>query len=117
MGLAWTAMGGSVLYIETAKRKLVSTSKSEGSSGDGSLIITGNLGDVMKESTNIALSVARNFIKNKDSNNNFLETNHVHLHVPEGATPKDGPSAGVTIVTALLSLAQNIPVKQNLAMT
>uniref|UniRef100_A0A182M6P9 Lon protease homolog, mitochondrial n=1 Tax=Anopheles culicifacies TaxID=139723 RepID=A0A182M6P9_9DIPT len=120
MGLAWTAMGGSALYIETAKRKLLTTSDAEGvkqSTGDGSLELTGHLGDVMKESARISLTVARNFIKQFDSANNFLESSHIHLHVPEGATPKDGPSAGVTIVTALLSLAKNQPIRQNVAMT
>jgi ATP-dependent Lon protease len=118
MGLAWTAMGGSTLYIETAKRKLLApTPKKDQPAGDGSLEITGNLGDVMKESARIALTVARNFLKNKDEENNFLESSHIHLHVPEGATPKDGPSAGVTIITALISLAQNRPVKANVAMT
>jgi Lon-like ATP-dependent protease len=119
MGLAWTAMGGSTLYIETAKRKLnsnVSKNKDQPAT-DGSLEVTGHLGDVMKESARIALTVARNFIKTKDEENQFLETTHLHLHVPEGATPKDGPSAGVTIVTALISLAQGIPVKQDVAMT
>ena len=113
MGLAWTAMGGSVLYIETAKRKLTTGDNV----GDGSLELTGHLGDVMKESAKIALTVARNFIKTQDTNNNYLESSHIHLHVPEGATPKDGPSAGVTIVTALLSLANNKPIRQNVAMT
>lgn len=119
MGLAWTAMGGSTLYIETAKRKLLEpvVNKDKPAGGDGSLEVTGHLGDVMKESARIALTVARNFTKQIDSDNNFLETSHIHLHVPEGATPKDGPSAGVTIVTALISLAYNKPVKQNVAMT
>lgn len=118
MGLAWTAMGGSTLYIETAKRKLLQpTEKKDGPAGDGTLELTGHLGDVMKESARIALTVARNFIKEIDTSNNFLESTHMHLHVPEGATPKDGPSAGVTIVTALMSLATNKPVKTNVAMT
>ncbi|XP_061400425.1 lon protease homolog, mitochondrial [Musca vetustissima] len=115
MGLAWTAMGGSALYIETAPRSLVKSSKSEGASG--SVNVTGNLGDVMKESAQIALTVARNYMSTVDASNNFLDTTNVHLHVPEGATPKDGPSAGVTIVTALMSLALNKPVRQNIAMT
>lgn len=114
MGLAWTAMGGSALYIETAKRKLI---EAKDKVGDGSLELTGHLGDVMKESARIALTVARNYIKQHDQSNNFLETSHIHLHVPEGATPKDGPSAGVTIVTALLSLAKGTPIRQNVAMT
>ncbi|XP_055535305.1 lon protease homolog, mitochondrial isoform X2 [Wyeomyia smithii] len=116
MGLAWTAMGGSALYIETAKRKLVDPIKKDGL-GDGSLELTGHLGDVMKESARIALTVARNFIKQEDKENDFLESSHIHLHVPEGATPKDGPSAGVTIVTALLSLAKGTAIQQNVAMT
>lgn len=86
MGLAWTAMGGSTLYIETAKRKLFeSPAKKE---GEGSLEVTGHLGDVMKESARISLTVARNFITQIEEGNNFLETSHIHLHVPEGATPK-----------------------------
>lgn len=118
MGLAWTAMGGSALYIETAKRKLIETKSSKKDApGDGSLELTGHLGDVMKESARIALTVARNFIRRSDDDNNFLESSHIHLHVPEGATPKDGPSAGVTIVTALLSLAKGTPIRQNVAMT
>lgn len=114
MGLAWTAMGGSALYIETARRKLI---EAKDKKGDGSLELTGHLGDVMKESARIALTVARNYIKQNDPNNDFLESSHMHLHVPEGATPKDGPSAGVTIVTALLSLAKGKAIRQNVAMT
>lgn len=112
MGLAWTAMGGSTLYIETAKRRNINKPNT-----DGSLEVTGHLGDVMKESTRIALTVARNYIKRAQPESDFLETNHLHLHVPEGATPKDGPSAGATIVTALLSLALDKPIRQNFAMT
>lgn len=78
-------MGGSTLYIETAKRKLFESAKKD---SDGSLEITGHLGDVMKESARIALTVARNFIIQKEATNNYLETSHIHLHVPEGATPK-----------------------------
>lgn len=118
MGLAWTAMGGSSLYIETAKRKIAQSKEERGGGGGGgSIQITGNLGDVMKESAQIALTVARNFLAEIDLSNKFLETNDLHLHVPEGATPKDGPSAGVTIVTALISLATERPVRQNVAMT
>lgn len=114
MGLAWTAMGGSTLFIETAKRKLEMKGKED---SEGILHITGHLGDVMKESAQIALTVARNFLRFLDKDNKFLEKSHIHLHVPEGATPKDGPSAGITIVTALLSQALNKPVRQNIAMT
>ncbi|XP_072401412.1 lon protease homolog, mitochondrial [Diabrotica undecimpunctata] len=112
MGLAWTAMGGSTLYIETTTRKQ-STEKDT----DGTLELTGHLGDVMKESAKIAMTVARNFLLRNDPGNQFLQKNHLHLHVPEGATPKDGPSAGCTIVTALLSLAKAQPIRQDVAMT
>ncbi|XP_054731900.1 lon protease homolog, mitochondrial isoform X2 [Anastrepha obliqua] len=115
MGLAWTAMGGSSLYIETAARKTGKLTKDDDVSG--SIHLTGNLGTVMKESAQIALTVARNYLRDIKADNTFLEKGHIHLHVPEGATPKDGPSAGVTIVTALISLATDRPVRQNLAMT
>ncbi|KAF7278454.1 hypothetical protein GWI33_008413 [Rhynchophorus ferrugineus] len=113
MGLAWTAMGGSTLYVETTTRRESSPDKDS----EGSLELTGHLGDVMKESAKIALTVARNYMIKHDSSNKFLLNSHLHLHVPEGATPKDGPSAGCTIVTALLSLAKNKPIRQDLAMT
>lgn len=117
MGLAWTAMGGSTLFIETAKRKLLESKKKEQEGSGGTLYLTGHLGDVMKESAQIAFTVAKNFIKEVDNTNKYLEENYLHLHVPEGATKKDGPSAGVTIVSALLSLAVNKPIRQNIAMT
>uniref|UniRef100_A0A7M4F3V7 Lon protease homolog, mitochondrial n=2 Tax=Crocodylus porosus TaxID=8502 RepID=A0A7M4F3V7_CROPO len=112
MGLAWTAMGGSTLFIETSLRR-----PKDMENKDGSLEVTGQLGDVMKESAKIAYTFARAFLMQKEPGNDFLVTSHIHLHVPEGATPKDGPSAGCTIVTALLSLAMNRPVRQNVAMT
>ncbi|XP_015112248.1 lon protease homolog, mitochondrial isoform X2 [Diachasma alloeum] len=112
MGLAWTAMGGSTLFIETTLSKPSNSKKFE-----GSLEITGHLGDVMKESTRIAMTVARNFMNNTEPSNTFLYDAHLHLHVPEGATPKDGPSAGVTIAIALVSLAKNQPIRQDVAMT
>ncbi|XP_022900819.2 lon protease homolog, mitochondrial isoform X1 [Onthophagus taurus] len=112
MGLAWTAMGGSTLFIESTIRKPMTEKET-----DGTLELTGHLGQVMKESAKIALTVARNFMTKLDKNNNFLNKSHLHIHVPEGATPKDGPSAGCTIVTALLSLARNEPVRQDVAMT
>ncbi|KAJ1522099.1 hypothetical protein ONE63_002410 [Megalurothrips usitatus] len=117
MGLAWTSMGGSVLFIETTTRRSVSVESDDKKAGAGSLEITGHLGDVMKESTRIALTVARNYLSKHDPSNKFLDTAHLHLHVPQGATPKDGPSAGCTIVTALLSLAKNKPILQDVAMT
>lgn len=84
---------------------------------DGTFEATGHLGDVMKESTRIAMTVARNFLKRVEPDNNYLYETHLHLHVPEGATPKDGPSAGATIATALISLAKNQAIRQNVAMT
>ncbi|TDH71196.1 hypothetical protein CCR75_002707 [Bremia lactucae] len=109
MGLAWTAMGGASLYIETTK---VHTK------GDRSgLITTGQMGSVMEESTKIAYTYARSRMHAIDPETKFFEENEVHMHVPEGATPKDGPSAGCTMVTALLSLAMQKTVKLDLAMT
>ncbi|CAG7868038.1 unnamed protein product, partial [Brassica rapa] len=109
MGLAWTSMGGSTLYIET-------TFVEEGE-GKGGLHITGHLGKVMKESAEIAHTVARRIMFDKDPGNLFFANSKLHLHVPEGATPKDGPSAGCTMITSLLSLAMKKPVRKDLAMT
>merc|ERR1719219_1053939 len=113
LGLAWTSHGGSTLYIETLKQRTSKESKEDA----GGIEFTGNLGDVMKESVRIAYTHAKVFLESIDSENNFLLDNRVHLHVPEGATPKEGPSAGCTIVTAVISLATGKPVRQNLAMT
>ncbi|KAH7676566.1 Lon protease bacterial/eukaryotic-type protein [Dioscorea alata] len=109
MGLAWTAMGGSTLYIETT---LV-----EQGDGKGALHLTGQLGDVMKESAQIAHTVSRAILQGKEPENPFFANSKLHLHVPAGATPKDGPSAGCTMITSLLSLALKKPVKRDLAMT
>ncbi|KAK1417696.1 hypothetical protein QVD17_26830 [Tagetes erecta] len=109
MGLAWTAMGGSTLYIETTVV--------EQGEGKGALHLTGQLGDVMKESAQIAHTVARAILAAKDHENPFFANSKLHLHVPAGATPKDGPSAGCTMITSLLSLAMNKHVKKDLAMT
>uniref|UniRef100_A0A0D9X358 Lon protease homolog, mitochondrial n=1 Tax=Leersia perrieri TaxID=77586 RepID=A0A0D9X358_9ORYZ len=109
MGLAWTAMGGSTLYIETTKV--------EEGDGKGALVLTGQLGDVMKESAQIAHTVGRAILQDKESNNLFFANSKVHLHVPAGSTPKDGPSAGCTMITSMLSLAMGKPVKKDLAMT
>uniref|UniRef100_A0A5B7ADI8 Lon protease homolog, mitochondrial n=1 Tax=Davidia involucrata TaxID=16924 RepID=A0A5B7ADI8_DAVIN len=109
MGLAWTAMGGSTLYIET--------SQIEEREGKGALHLTGQLGDVMKESAQIAHTVARAILHEKEPNNHFFANSKLHLHVPAGATPKDGPSAGCTMITSLMSLAMKKPVKKDLAMT
>ncbi|KAJ8559433.1 hypothetical protein K7X08_003491 [Anisodus acutangulus] len=109
MGLAWTSMGGSTLYIETS---LV-----EQGEGKGALNVTGQLGDVMKESAQIAHTVGRIILQEKEPGNQFFANTKLHLHVPAGATPKDGPSAGCTMITSLLSLAMKKPVKKDLAMT
>ncbi|KAL5699070.1 endopeptidase La [Ranunculus cassubicifolius] len=109
MGLAWTAMGGSTLYIET--------SHVERGEGKGALHVTGQLGDVMKESAQIAHTVARAILLSKEPENSYFADSKLHLHVPAGATPKDGPSAGCTMITSMLSLAMNKPVKKDLAMT
>ncbi|MCR5797678.1 MAG: endopeptidase La [Eubacterium sp.] len=102
-GLAWTQVGGDTLEIEVNIMP-----------GDGELIITGQLGDVMKESARIALSYARS-ISSRDSE--FFAKNDIHIHVPEGAVPKDGPSAGVTMTTALYSAIEGIKVDPKVAMT
>lgn len=107
-GLAYTMMGGSTLYIEVAKSSYMSEDKA-------GLKMTGNLKKVMEESIQIAYTLARTLAHQKG--NSFLDTNSVHIHVPEGATPKDGPSAGITMTTAFLSLALEQPVSGNLAMT
>ncbi|WCJ43045.1 hypothetical protein M5689_023810 [Euphorbia peplus] len=109
MGLAWTAMGGSTLYIET--------SLIEQGEGKGALNLTGQLGDVMKESAQIAHTVGRAILLEKDPDNPFFANAKLHLHVPAGATPKDGPSAGCTMITSLLSLALKKHVRKDLAMT
>mmetsp|Transcript_25340 Transcript_25340/g.55347 ORF Transcript_25340/g.55347 Transcript_25340/m.55347 type:complete len:1046 (+) Transcript_25340:140-3277(+) len=116
MGLAWTSMGGSALYIETQAitRGLDSDGKRR---GGGTLKVTGQLGDVMNESTQIAYTVARARLAQKQPDNSYFDEFDVHMHVPEGATPKDGPSAGITMVTAMLSLALDRPVRNDLAMT
>uniref|UniRef100_A0A0E0CZH5 Lon protease homolog n=1 Tax=Oryza meridionalis TaxID=40149 RepID=A0A0E0CZH5_9ORYZ len=109
MGLAWNAMGGSTLYIETAKV--------EDGEKKGALVVTGQLGDVMKESAQIAHTICRSILHEKEPNNSFFTKSKLHLHVPAGATPKDGPSAGCTMVTSMLSLAMGKLVKKDLAMT
>lgn len=109
MGLAWTAMGGSTLYIETTQV--------EQGEGKGALHLTGQLGDVMKESAQIAHTVARAILIEKEADNNFFANSKLHLHVPSGATPKDGPSAGCTMITSMLSLALRKAVRRDLAMT
>uniref|UniRef100_A0A2P2JTM1 Lon protease homolog, mitochondrial n=1 Tax=Rhizophora mucronata TaxID=61149 RepID=A0A2P2JTM1_RHIMU len=109
MGLAWTAMGGSTLYVETTQI--------EQGEGKGALHLTGQLGDVMKESAQIAHTVARKILLRREPDNPFFANTKLHLHVPAGATQKDGPSAGCTMITSLLSLAMKKPVLKDLAMT
>ncbi|XP_050425549.1 lon protease homolog, mitochondrial-like [Adelges cooleyi] len=116
MGLAWTAMGGTMMYIETEWTKDPKT-VTEKDKAVGSIVLTGRLGETMQESAKTAYTVAKKILNNVDPKNVSLSIGNVHLHVPEGATPKDGPSAGCTIVTALLSLALNKPVFKNIAMT
>jgi len=105
-GLAWTQVGGELLTIESAVMP-----------GKGRVIKTGSLGDVMQESIQAALTVVRNRSKTLGIDDDFYEKNDMHIHVPEGATPKDGPSAGVGMCTALVSVLTEIPVKSDVAMT
>lgn len=112
-GLAWTSLGGSILYFECLLEKLNPSSKSK----SATFIKTGQLGKVMEESSSLAYSYSRAFMTKHYPGNEFFETSTIHMHVPEGATPKDGPSAGITMTTALLSLALNKSIPSNLAMT
>jgi len=105
-GLAWTAAGGDILFVESTKM-----------SGKGKLTLTGQLGDVMKESATAALTFVRANAQSFEIDANFNENSDIHVHVPAGAIPKDGPSAGVSMVTSLVSLMTSIPVKEKIAMT
>ncbi|MDR1951881.1 MAG: endopeptidase La [Bacteroidales bacterium] len=105
-GLAWTAVGGEILFIEASL-----------SIGKGQLTMTGNLGDVMKESATLAFEYLKSNAKKFGIDEKLFETRNVHIHVPEGATPKDGPSAGVAMFTALSSVFLNKKVKSDFAMT
>lgn len=106
-GLAWTSMGGATLPVEANRVHELSRG----------LKLTGKLGDVMKESAEIAYSYVASHTKTFNLQPEYFDKSMIHLHVPEGATPKDGPSAGVTMATALMSLARNEPIKKGLAMT
>ena len=105
-GLAWTPVGGDILFVEATAMK-----------GRGTLTLTGQLGDVMKESAHAALSYARTHAARFGIPESFFAKNDIHVHVPEGAIPKDGPSAGVTMATAMLSLLTGKPVHRKIAMT
>ncbi|MGH9867515.1 MAG: endopeptidase La [Candidatus Polarisedimenticolia bacterium] len=106
IGLAWTPTGGEILYIESTLMK-----------GNKGLIITGQLGDVMKESAQAALSYVRSRALSMGISPDFFETSDIHIHVPQGAIPKDGPSAGVTMVASLVSLLTGVPCGHEVAMT
>jgi len=138
MGLAWTSIGGVSLYIEARgqrKHKDLMLSDKENGKGPGKdgkqgegeadegpkevgdMKVTGQLGSVMGESSDISLTYSRLFLRELEPDNDFLDEARIHLNVPEGSTPKDGPSAGVTMTTSLLSLGLASPVKTDLAMT
>ncbi|MBP6448207.1 MAG: endopeptidase La [Saprospiraceae bacterium] len=106
VGLAWTRTGGDILFIEASISK-----------GKGKLVLTGNLGDVMKESASTALSYIKAHCTSLGIEAEIFENTDIHIHVPEGAIPKDGPSAGITMLTALTSALKGKPVKSHLAMT
>ncbi len=105
-GLAWTIVGGDTLFIETT---LIP--------GSGKLVLTGQLGEVMQESAKAGVSYIRSVSKELGINEDFYKENDLHIHIPEGATPKDGPSAGVTMCTAIISTLTNRPIRKDIAMT
>ncbi len=107
LGLAWTSLGGTTLYIEASALSAKSAGFKQ----------TGQLGNVMQESSEIAYSYVRSFLSKDDRYKDFFNQNFIHLHVPAGATPKDGPSAGITMALALYSLAVNKPVRKDIALT
>jgi len=106
VGLAWTRVGGDILFIEASLSK-----------GKGKLTLTGNLGDVMKESATTAMSYIKAHHEELGIDNKLFAENDVHIHVPQGATPKDGPSAGITMMTALCSVFRGKAIKPGIAMT
>ena len=105
-GVAWTAAGGEILFVEATMMK-----------GKGGLTLTGSLGEVMKESAQAALSYARAHASEYGIDSRIFSQNDFHIHIPEGAIPKDGPSAGVTMATALFSVCTNTKIKWDVAMT
>jgi ATP-dependent Lon protease len=105
-GLAWTPVGGEILFIEATRMN-----------GKGNLVLTGQLGDVMKESAQAALSFIRAHSRWLGLDDSFLERSDIHLHIPAGAIPKDGPSAGVTMFASMVSMLTGKPVRSDVAMT
>ena len=106
VGLAWTPTGGDILFVEASRMK-----------GEKQITITGQLGNVMQESVKAALTWVRAHAREIGISEDFYQTSDIHLHVPAGAIPKDGPSAGVTMATTLVSLLSGRPIKPGLAMT
>ena len=105
-GLAWTEAGGDIIYVEATIMK-----------GKGSLTLTGHLGDVMKESAQAALSYIRSATKSLDIKDDAFSKYDIHIHVPAGAIPKDGPSAGITMASAIASVFTGVPLDKEVAMT
>ncbi|XP_078313307.1 lon protease homolog, mitochondrial-like [Crassostrea virginica] len=113
-GLAWTSYGGTTLYLECVK---LPPAKDQEKGTPPTLSVTGNMAKVMEESSKISYTYAKNLLQEIQPDNDFFHKTSIHLHSPEGATPKDGPSAGIAITTALMSLAMNRPCRQEVAMT
>ena len=105
-GLAWTSVGGDTLQIEVNLMP-----------GKGEFLLTGQLGDVMKESAQAGISYIRSVAEEYHIDSEFFQTHDLHIHIPEGAVPKDGPSAGITMATAMLSAITKTPARANVAMT